>query len=184
MTVPNFYAEVGACVAFAMTAIWTLTMGVIWMRRISTWTLREYAGMAGIITFGVIAMPAMIFFSWPQAHAQASATPNQSGNCNNYGNNNINCNTFNVAPPKLIFSQQLGQELLTRMPDKKKKVLMESVGGDADQNVASQIEGFLSQNGYTVERSGSGMVSPPPDHKITLGESQDTYTLVIAPSAQ
>jgi hypothetical protein len=65
----------------------------------------------------------------------------------------------------------------------KKKVIITSVGSDADQRVAIEIQNFLQQNGYDVSRSSTSILVPPPDHKISLGDSPDGYILTIAPSA-
>jgi hypothetical protein len=65
----------------------------------------------------------------------------------------------------------------------KKKVIISSVGSDADQSVATETQNFLQQNGYDVSRESIGMLIPPPDHKISLRDSPDGYVLIIAPSA-
>ena len=94
----------------------------------------------------------------------------------------ITAGTVNIGPSRLVFSQQLGDELLRTLP-REKKVSMTSVGGNADQAVASQIQQFLQNNGYTVERMAAGMLAPPPDHKISLRNTPDASILIVAPSA-
>lgn len=90
--------------------------------------------------------------------------------------------TVNIGPGRLAFSDSLGAELLSKMPIKK-KVNLKSIGGNADQAVASEFQNFLQQNGYEVARSIVGTMSPPPDGKISLSDNSDGYFLMIAPSA-
>jgi hypothetical protein len=145
-----------------------------------------------IASAGVIGALSLIFISEGarailSSHANgvpitqlAQAAPNITGNCNAVGSNNSLCN--NYGPQRLTFSAALGDELLARMPIKK-KVVIRSVGGEADQIVATDIQTFLHQNGYDVSRTMIGMLVPPPDHKISLGENPDAYILTIAPGA-
>jgi hypothetical protein len=103
-------------------------------------------------------------------------------NITSYGQQGGITGIVNIGPQRLVFSSELGSELLARMP-RKKKVNITSVGGVADQAVAIDIQNFLQQNGYEVSRISVGMLLPPPDHKISLGDSPDGYVLTIAPSA-
>jgi hypothetical protein len=44
---------------------------------------------------------------------------NRSGNRNIFGNNNFNCNNVTIAPQRVPFTKQVGEELLARMAGKK-----------------------------------------------------------------
>jgi hypothetical protein len=106
-----------------------------------------------------------------------------SQNINSYGQQGgITAGIVNIGPGRLAFSSALGSELLAKMPIKK-KVDITSVGGAADQAVAIDIQNFLQQNGYDVSRKSTAILVPPPDHKISLGDSPNGYVLTIAPSA-
>jgi hypothetical protein len=111
----------------------------------------------------------------------AQSLPSVNGNCNAVGQNNSACNTV-VAPNRLSLSNELANELLNKMPIKK-TVHLTTVGSSKDQNVGDDIQSFLVQNGYKIDRSIIGMLIPPPDNKISLRETADAYNLLIAPSA-
>jgi hypothetical protein len=115
----------------------------------------------------------------PDGNAQGGVTFN--GNCNNYGNNNFNCNTI-VAPSRAEFSSRLGADLLSHMPTKKKVRLM-TVGGGEDQKVGDDFQRFLEGSGYPIERITIGMLAPPPNHPFTFNDTPDAYVITIAPSA-
>lgn len=101
-------------------------------------------------------------------------TTNQSG-----GNN-----TINVAPTRLPFTTDLADQLIGRLPTGK-PILLTSIGGNADQAIADQYQQYLQSKGFEVERTMIGMASPPPDHKITLGNPNNPkMVVIIAPSAQ
>jgi hypothetical protein len=94
----------------------------------------------------------------------------------------ITAGNVNIATQRLMFFQELGAELLEKMPVKK-KVFLKSIGGATDQAVADEIQSFLQKNGYPVERNITGMMAPPPDNKISLTDGTDGYLLIVAPSA-
>jgi len=71
---------------------------------------------------------------------------------------------------------------LAKMPIKK-KIEIQSIGGNLDQAVASEIQIFLQKNGYDVSRMSIGVMAPPPDSKISLSDTPNGYVLIIAPSA-
>jgi hypothetical protein len=136
-----------------------------------------WAGLAlGVLLLGTAA--GIAFF--PDGNAQQP--PTVSGNCNNFGNNNFNCNTLNVAPPRATFSEQLGAQLLAHMSEKKPASL-KTVGSMADQKVGDEVEKFLEDHGFTVKRMRIGTLSPPPDHPFSFSDAQDGYVIIVAPSA-
>ena len=92
-------------------------------------------------------------------------------------------NTINIGPQKLTFNQGIADEVLSRIPPGK-PIMMQSVGSNADQAVADEYQRFLQGKGFVVQRARIGMMAPPPDHKITLGDpSQAQMIIIIAPSA-
>ena len=97
MALTDQSAHFAACAAFLLAGGWLAVTGLRWMREVHdwNWTVRLYA--AGI-ALGVLLAPLMIWFAWPSAQAQTP--PAVSGNCNNFGNNNFNCNTLNLGPPR------------------------------------------------------------------------------------
>lgn len=95
----------------------------------------------------------------------------------------ITAGTVNIAPQKLDFSEDLGQKLLRRMPDKSKSVTMISAGNITDQAIADRYEAFLRQNGFAVVRMKTGQLISPDLEKISVGETAEGYEIHIAPSA-
>jgi hypothetical protein len=92
-------------------------------------------------------------------------------------------NTINVAPQRLQFDPTIGDELVSKLPSGK-TIVLQSVGGNADQAIASQYAQYLVGKGFQVERMSIGMLVPPPDHKITIGDTNaEKVTVIIAPSA-
>jgi hypothetical protein len=92
-------------------------------------------------------------------------------------------NTINVAPPRLPFDPGIGDQLVSKLPPGK-TIVLQSVGNNADQAVATQYQQYLLSKGFQVERMSIGMMAPPPDHKITVGDtSAEKVVVIIAPSA-
>jgi hypothetical protein len=108
---------------------------------------------------------------------------------NIYGNQGIitqgqvGNNTINVGPQRLPFDPAIGDELVSKLPSGK-PIVLQSVGNDADQAVANQYHQYLLSKGFQVERVTIGMMGPPPDHKIMIGDTNAAkVVVVIAPSA-
>lgn len=101
------------------------------------------------------------------------------GNCNAVGNNN----TVTCSWGRTEFSAALGQAILAKMPDKSKPVTLRTVGGKKDQNIGTQVEQFLAQHGYKVQRESDGVMAPPPDEPFVLQVNGNQYELTVAPSA-
>lgn len=119
----------------------------------------------------------------PDGEAQQPPAVNQGpGSAYSYGQQGgITAGTLNIAPSRLAFSDDLGNALLARMPEKK-KVIMFTVGGNADQSAATNFQVFLQRNGYEVQRKLVGMMVPPPDRPISVVNEPNDYVLTIAPS--
>ena len=100
MTMADTSAHIGACLAFLLSGIALIGTGAAWWWRHPErdWTVHMRA--IGLTAAVLITTPIMMWFAWPIASAQTiGAPPSVSGNCNNFGNNNTNCNTFNLGPP-------------------------------------------------------------------------------------
>jgi hypothetical protein len=168
----------GASVLAGASVLWiTLEDTIMMQHKIVLAVCGAFFGGLALMTIGEWIHPT-------GANAQSPANPpgcSNSAGGNNSGSMTNNC-VFNVAPQRLRFSSELGSQLLSAMPEKR-KVHLQSIGGQADQAVASEIQSFLEQNGYPVERTAIGMMAPPPDHKISLGSDAGSYVLVVAPSA-
>ncbi|HEU0216910.1 MAG TPA: hypothetical protein VFQ90_09620 [Stellaceae bacterium] len=95
----------------------------------------------------------------------------------------ITAGTVNIAPGRVPFTMELGNQLLEHMPDKNKVVRLMTVGGNADQNIGNEVQQFLQHSGYSVQRMSIGMMAPPPDHPFIFNESSDQYIITVAPSA-
>ena len=160
-----------AGVAFTIIGIVVLTLFPKINRKLAWAGLS--LGMLLLIAAGVVAF-------LPDSSAQSGPTFN--GNCNNYGNYNFNCNTI-ITPQRAEFNSQLGDDLLSHMPSKMKKVRLITVGGDEDQRVGGDFQRFLEGRGYQVERMSFGMLVPPPNHPFSFNDTPDAYEVTIAPSA-
>ena len=173
---------IGAFCLVGAAILWvSLEKEIMWQHKVVLGTVGAVFGALACLTAGE-------FFHPSTAQAQ-SQPPNGGTNCIVNGNNNfngrdgINCNTFNIGPQRLTFTEDIARQLIGKMPSKKPITLM-STGSNADQQVAGQYQAFLESNGYTVHRTSIGMMVPPPDHKITFSETPQEYQIVIAPSAQ
>jgi hypothetical protein len=179
MSIADPIAHWIACIAFTISSIWTMIVGRVWMKKINFWDSRKYSEAFGIIVYAILVVPLMIYFAWPAA-VQAP-TPTIQGNCNNIGNNNVNCNVF-VAPQRAQFTDELARQLLGLMPVKK-PVDLQTIGGNEDQKIGSIVAEFLTKNGFSVQRTSIGMMAPPPDRPFAFNDSGQTYVVVVAPSA-
>jgi len=106
MTMPDNSAHIGACIAFVIAGIALVITGATWWWRHpkKEWTVHMRA--LGLIIIALTATPIMMWFAWPIANAQPS--PSVSGNCNNFGNNNFNCNQVNIgAVPRRLSPDQM-----------------------------------------------------------------------------
>lgn len=144
------------------------------------------AGAVALILVSETVRAAMSSHAEPLPTTIAQAAPSVTlgpGSAYSYGQQGgVTAGTVNIGPQRLAFSPEIGSELLAKMP-LKKKVILRTVGGGSDQQVGSEIQSFLQQNGYDVVRTSIGMLIPPPDHKLSLGNSHDAYVLTVAPSA-
>jgi hypothetical protein len=100
-------------------------------------------------------------------------------NCSIFGNGN----TLVCNPGRAGFSDELGAFLTSNMPDKTKQVTLRTVSKVTDQSVGNQVEYFLAQQGYSVQRTTIGMQAPPPKGPYTLQVEGNQYVLTVAPTA-
>jgi hypothetical protein len=79
------------------------------------------------------------------------------GNCNNFGNNNVNCNTFNGPVARHLLDSDK-TAILSRISKSRKVTITfqttESDGGD----FANEIYSFLKSNGYSVDQPTAAMM--------------------------
>jgi hypothetical protein len=138
-------------------------------------------GWAGL-AFGVLLLGTaggIGFF--PDGNAQSPPVVNQGpGSAYSYGQQGgINAGTINVAPQRAQFTPQLGKDLLSHMPVKK-PVTLQTVGGTTDQSVGDDVQKFLQDNGYTVNRQSIGVMAPPPDHPFSFSDNQNQYVVIVS----
>jgi hypothetical protein len=116
------------------------------------------------------------------AFGQTASTPLPAvnGNCNVFGNNNINCNTFNLAPAPFELTPQLANDMLAKMPDKKKKVIF-NVSGPSQETFqfGNHAIGFFRSNGYDVNGYYTAYLEPKPSPGISLDETPDSYIWTV-----
>jgi hypothetical protein len=99
-------------------------------------------------------------------------TTNQSGGTN----------TINVGPTRLQFDPGLADQLIARLPAGK-PIDVVGVGSQTDQGIAGQYAQYLQSKGFNVTLTTIGVMGPPPDHKITLGDPNGPrMQVIISPS--
>lgn len=129
-------------------------------------------GVAGLIFW---------FGYYRNADAQAPIT-NNAPSINTFNQSGGN-NTINVAPTRLPFDSAIGDQLISKLPPGKPIAVM-GVGSQSDWAIADQYTQYLKSKGFDVNLSLIGMMAPPPDHKISIGDPNATrVTVIIAPSA-
>jgi hypothetical protein len=84
-------------------------------------------------------------------------------------------------PAPMRFTGTLGDQLIQHMPDKKRLLLLDTIGADLDQSIGMQVEKFLFAHGYKPQRRKVLMRMPPPDYPLTLKVSRTQYTVTVAP---
>ncbi len=178
---PSDTTHWAACAIFFAAALWLVVMGMIWFGNQSTRDWTVWLRAAGLVVIILIATPIMIYFAWPVG-AQSIPPGGVNGNCNNFGNNNFNCNTL-IAPHRVPFTNEIGQELLGHMTNKGKPIALEAIGSPSDWRIADEIQEFLRRNGYTVNRSSAGTVVPQPEQPFSLYDGPTEYQIIVAPSA-
>jgi hypothetical protein len=99
-------------------------------------------------------------------NAPSTNTPNQSSSTNT-----------------LAFDPEIADQLVGKLPGGK-PIDVVAVGSPADWGVAGQYAEYLKTKGFEVTLTKVGMVSPPPDQKIKIGDASDPRVgVIIAPSA-
>jgi hypothetical protein len=142
-------------------------------------------GWAGF-AFGVLLLGAaggIAFFPDGQAQSPPTTIYQGPGSAYSYGQQGgVTAGTINIAPSRSLFTPELGKDLLSHMPTKK-PVALQTVGGMADQSVGDEVQKFLQDNGYTVQRMSAGIMAPPPDRPFSFMDTPDKYVVTVAPSA-
>jgi hypothetical protein len=110
----------------------------------------------------------------PAQVAQNVTSYNQSGG--------ITAGTVNIGTGRAEFNDQLKADLLQKVP--KGNVQLQTIGGNADQAIGNEVEAFLRQNGYSVQRTSIGMMVPAPDRPYSLSVNGNQTVVVVAPSAR
>lgn len=91
-------------------------------------------------------------------------------------------NTIIQAPVRAQLTDQIKLEILQMIP--KGTVRLQTVGGEADQAVGTDVQQFLLQNGYEVQRMSIGVMGPPPDRPFSINVNGTTTIFTVAPSAR
>jgi hypothetical protein len=120
-------------------------------------------------------------------HGEESMAQNKMGDIyNNQGiitQGQTGNNTIIQGPVRLSFTQEIADDLVSRLPAGK-TIVLQSIGSNLDQAVADQYQQYLQAKGFEIERAQIGMMMPPPNYKITLGNpSAPKMIVIIAPSA-
>lgn len=97
-------------------------------------------------------------------------------------NGSIIQNCIILGPQRLIFRDDIAEEMIKRLPGGK-PIYFASVGSNRDQSVANQYLQYLEAHGIRFAgRRIIGAISPPPDYPIIIEDQGDNITLLIDPS--
>ncbi len=138
-------------------------------------------GASAFVWFGYVVRPAdaqtektaSMLNDKPAQVAQNVTSYNQSGG--------ITAGTVNIGTGRAEFNDQIRSEILQKFP--KGEVLLQTVGGNADQEIGNEVERFLIKNGYAVKRTMIGMMAPPPDRPFSANINGNQTVFIVAPSA-
>jgi hypothetical protein len=114
---------------------------------------------------------------------QLAQIPNVSGNCNNFGNNNINCNTFNYGPASRHLGDDDKAQILDRIPKSRKIAIMTQTGDSDAADLSEEIRSFLVNSGYTVDGPNYAMMFGPKGSprgvSVNLNDDKPSEPVVI-----
>jgi hypothetical protein len=178
------YREMAGSIFWAMVPlgvvclIWAQTTGdaPMWVQNALLGCIGAAIGASAFVWLGYIVRPtaAVAQTDKPAQVAQNVTSYNQSGG--------ITAGTVNIGGGRAEFNDQLKADLLQKLP--KGNVQLKTIGGNADQTIGNEVEAFLRQNGYSVQRMVIGMISPPPDRPYTLSVNGGQAVVIVAPSAR
>lgn len=99
-----------------------------------------------------------------------------NGNCNSFGNNNINCSTFNFGAAKRSLKNPNADRLRNQIENlpKDKDYSLVVLPGDAEaENLAQEIRGYLIATGHHVPNEViDGIFTPK--YGITMDANRTT----------
>ncbi|MBU6297548.1 MAG: hypothetical protein KGJ79_09930 [Alphaproteobacteria bacterium] len=133
--------------------------------------------LAGTAVAAIACMLSVAGWGGPSGHRRGDTGSFRHDACMTAGNANM----IVCKPGHAGFSEALGDRLLQLMPDKKKAVLLQTSGVDADRSIGDQVRTYLAKHGYAVRRAAIGMMGPPQDDAFTPRGSP--YRLTIEPPA-
>ena len=119
---------------------------------------------------GVLGTVAAQNYKGPFFNNRSIITQNQRGN-----------DTIIQGTVRAQFTDKIKSEILQKFP--KGTVQLQTVGGEADQAIGNEVEQFLVQNGYTVQRLMIGSMAPPPSAPWGVSITGNLTVFVVAPSA-
>ena len=180
VTVVGYGQFAAAATCFLLGGLTLLGTTAMW-----AWSKWPLSGRQIVIAI-VLAMLAIggpiIGIVWASKSAQAQSPPNINGNCNNFGNNNINCNTFNVAPPARNLDSPWGgplkAQILRDLPHDKEISVTGLMGDTESADLAQQIFNFLKANGFKLKGEGIGLaVIIPPPHGLGFNSTTNDFVV-------
>jgi hypothetical protein len=139
------------------------------------------------VALAIIAMAApvaaLIWMGSPKAEAQTPTITNDGSSINTYSYSGGN-SAIDVGPTHLQWDPVISERLVKMLPPGKTIALI-SLGPASDQKVVDAYQLYLESRGFIVRRTSLiGMMSPMPDHQITLGNrNAPKMEVIIAPSA-
>jgi len=80
------------------------------------------------------------------------------------------------------FAEKIESEILNNIPGGR-RILLKTIGDDSDQNMGSEIQIFLQDNGYDVVRIISKTMFPKPEKDIRIEIDEYSIQVIVSPSA-
>lgn len=155
-------AHEGAIIAFVLAALWLGGITTMWFRNIAERDWTVWLRAIGVLAIVSVVTPLLIYLALPTS-AQV-APSGVGGNCNNFGNNNFNCNTFNLGPSKPAPRHlTVGQaaHIKRSLDGKRLSVLVINAGGDGARRYASEIKSAFAADGQKVLGFSIENATPP-----------------------
>ncbi len=132
------------------------------------------------ILIGLLALPNICFAQ--QGNTVTDKKIDQSVTSHNQSGG-ITAHTVVVGPQRLAFDVAIATDLAQKIP-KNVPIDLWSVGSQTDHAIADRYGTYLLSQGFQIaNRNLAGMVSPPPENKISIAVGGPRTTITIAPNA-
>jgi hypothetical protein len=178
---PELFWYAGGLLPLALvTLVWTSMENQAVAQRVLLILIGGAVGALLLYSLGEYLRPTV---AQPASQPLQGGVPMAQGPTINTWNQSGGTNIINAGPSRLQFEGSVADQLASALP-RDKPITIQSIGGDADQAVVNQYQEYLQSRGFRIaERNIIGIMSPPPDKKISIMNAGDKVVVTIAPSA-